>query len=125
MVAGQEHEVAVLVAQEAAGAVVQEIALADRLDHERVFPRGDGGEQAGGGEAELVEAAQEALIENATHGDGRAKPLEDAFNPEREADLSGAAYGEADEEKVHEVTRDPDDPSSDDPGAGPGITHER
>src|SRR4051812_4256689 len=35
VVAGQQHEVAVLVVQEAAGRVVQQVALADRLDHER------------------------------------------------------------------------------------------
>ncbi|HEX8207214.1 MAG TPA: hypothetical protein VF587_14230 [Solirubrobacteraceae bacterium] len=82
--------------------------------------------EAGGGEAEGFEQAEHDLIENAQHGDGRGDPLSDAFRPEVESDLSGASYGEGDEEKVTEVTRDPDDPrGDDDPGAGPGITHER
>ena len=81
--------------------------------------------EGGGGVAEGFEQAEADLVENAQHGDGRGDPLSDAFKPEVESDLSGAVYGEADEEKVHEVVRDPDDPRSDDPGAGPGITHER
>ena len=81
--------------------------------------------EAGGGVAEGFEQAEADLVDNAQHGDGRGDPLNDAFRPERESDLSGAAYGEGDEEKVTEVVRDPDDPSADDPGAGPGITHER
>ena len=35
--------------------------------------------EAGGGEAEGFEAAEDALIENATHGSGRADPIGDAF----------------------------------------------
>lgn len=82
--------------------------------------------EAGGGEAEGFEQAEADLIENAQHGDGRGDPLSDAFRPEAESDLSGVTYGEADEEKVTEVVRDTDDErGDDDPGAGPGLTHER
>jgi hypothetical protein len=81
--------------------------------------------EAGGGVAEGFEQAEADLVENAQHGDGRGDPLSDAFTPEAESDLSGAAYGEADEAKVHEVVRDPDDPDSDDTSAGSGVTHER
>jgi hypothetical protein len=82
--------------------------------------------EAGGGVAEGFEQAEADLVENAQHGDGRGDPLSDAFTPEVESDLSGAAYGEGDEEKVTEVVRDPDDPENDDdPGAGPKITSER
>jgi hypothetical protein len=55
---------------------------------------------AGGGEREGFEQAEDDLIENATHGDGRANPLRDAIDPEVEADRSGAEYGEADEEDL-------------------------
>jgi|SRR5579884_4512637 len=59
--------------------------------------------QAGGGEQDGWEAAEEELIENATHGDGHADPQRDAFAPERESDRSGAVYGEADQ--AQEETR--------------------
>jgi hypothetical protein len=51
--------------------------------------------EAGGGEAEGFEQAEEKLIENAGHGEGN--PLPDEFEGEIESDLSGAEYGEADE----------------------------
>ena len=82
--------------------------------------------EAGGGVSEGFEQAEADLIDNAQHGDGRGDPLGDAFRGETESDLSGAAYGEAEEEKVTEVVRDPEDPrGDDDPGAGPKITSER
>jgi hypothetical protein len=84
--------------------------------------------EAGGGEAEGFEAAEDLLIENASHGDGRAEPLSDAFTPELESDEVTALDGEADEEKVSEVvedaTEDPEERAQD-PGSGPGITHDR
>jgi hypothetical protein len=54
--------------------------------------------EAGGGEAEGFEQAEQDLIRNASHDDGRGDPLSDAFTGEVEADRSGAEYGEADEE---------------------------
>jgi hypothetical protein len=66
-------------------------------------------EEAGGGEAEGFEAAEEALIENATHGDGRGEPSGDAFTPEVEADAVTAVDGEADAERVSEKTDDEED----------------
>jgi hypothetical protein len=51
--------------------------------------------EAGGGEAEGFEDAEDELIENAAHGEGN--PLPDEFTGETESDLSGAEYGEADE----------------------------
>jgi hypothetical protein len=80
--------------------------------------------EGGGGEAEGFELAEADLIDNASHGDGHGDPLSDAFTPEVESDRAGAAYGEADEEKVTEVVEDPDT-GPDDPGAGPKITSER
>jgi hypothetical protein len=77
--------------------------------------------EAGGGEAEGFEQAEDELIENASHGEGN--PALDEFPGEAESDLSGAEYGEPDEVDSTEVTQDPEDP--DDPGAGPGIAAER
>jgi hypothetical protein len=53
--------------------------------------------EAGGGEQEGFELAEHDLIRNASHDDGAAFPERDAFTPERESDLSGAEYAEADE----------------------------
>ena len=78
-------------------------------------------EEAGGGEAEGFEQAEEALIESAEHGD-EVDPTTQAGEPE--AERSGASYGEADEEDVTEVVSDPDE-GPDDPGEGPGIAAER
>jgi hypothetical protein len=55
--------------------------------------------EAGGGEAEGFELAELDLERNATHSDGGAYPERDAFSAERESDLAGAEYGEADEEE--------------------------
>lgn len=51
--------------------------------------------EAGGGEAEGFEQAEEKLEENAGHGEGN--PLPDEFEGEVETDRAGAEYGEADE----------------------------
>jgi hypothetical protein len=65
--------------------------------------------EAGGGEAEGFEAAEDALIENATHGSGRADPIGDAFTPEAESDEATVVDGEADEERVSELDEDDTD----------------
>jgi hypothetical protein len=65
--------------------------------------------EAGGGEAEGFEAAEDALIENATHGGGRADPIGDAFTPEAESDEATVVDGEADEERVSELDEDDTD----------------
>ncbi len=75
--------------------------------------------QAGQGDQEGFEAAEEDLIENATHGDGGGNPLRDAFSPEAESDRSDVLYGEPDDIPSTEVTSNPSDP--DDPAAGPGL----
>lgn len=54
-------------------------------------------EEAGGGEAEGFEQAEEQLERNASHADAGASPASDAFAPEVESDRAGAEYGEADE----------------------------
>jgi hypothetical protein len=62
--------------------------------------------EAGGGEQEGWEQAEEALIENASHGDGGGSPELDAFTPEVESDRSGAVYGEADRHRSTEAVDD-------------------
>ena len=64
--------------------------------------------EAGGGEAEGFEQAEERLIENAEHGDFAPDPTNDRFTAERESDRSGAAYGEADHERTAERRGDQD-----------------
>ena len=54
--------------------------------------------EAGGGEQEGFELAEAELVENASHGEGRANPASDAFAPEAESDRSTAEYGEPDQE---------------------------
>jgi hypothetical protein len=58
-------------------------------------------EEAGGGESEGFELAEQELIEHASHGDGHApaKISQDAYR-EGEEEASGAEYGEADEERL-------------------------
>lgn len=52
--------------------------------------------EAGGGEQEGFEQSEELLRENAEHGE-HSSALEEGFSGERESDLSGAEYGDADE----------------------------
>jgi hypothetical protein len=60
-------------------------------------------EEAGGGESEGFEQAEEALREHAEHGDPAPDPSEDAFTPEKESDReTGEAHGEADEARSGE-----------------------
>ncbi len=56
-------------------------------------------EEAGGGEAEGFEMAEDALRRQASHEDSGSSPTQDAFTGEAESDRSGAEYGEADEAK--------------------------
>ena len=80
--------------------------------------------EAGGGEAEGFEQAEEELIRQASHEDSGAEPITDAFTPEQESDRSTAVYGEPDEVDPTEVTRDPAE-GDDDPGQGPGLAADR
>ena len=60
-------------------------------------------EEAGGGEAEGFEQAEDQLKRNASHEDAGGNPAADAFAPEQER--SDAEYGEADE-ATHEDRED-------------------
>ena len=60
-------------------------------------------EEAGGGESEGFEQAEQELIEHSSHGDGHApaKISRDAYS-NGEEEYSGAEYGEADEEQPND-----------------------
>jgi hypothetical protein len=65
-------------------------------------------EEAGGGESEGFEQAEEALREHAEHGDPAPDPAREAFDHETESDReSGAARGKADEPRSTERTGEP------------------
>jgi hypothetical protein len=113
-----------LVAREASAAAAEAAMIGGVVSHEVDDPAMAPVYEAGGGEQEGWEAAERALTENATHGDGGGDPLRDAIAPEIESDASGAVYGEADRIPSTEVVEDPAaDP--DDPGRGPGLASER
>jgi hypothetical protein len=58
-------------------------------------------DEAGGGEAEGFEQAEEELRENAEHGQlGPRDPNRDVFTPEEESDLAGGEYAEADDART-------------------------
>jgi hypothetical protein len=58
-------------------------------------------EEAGGGQSEGFELAEQELIEHTSHGDEHApaKISRDAFN-EGDEEATGSEYGEADEEHL-------------------------
>src|SRR5919109_4410211 len=78
--------------------------------------------EAGEGEAEGFELAEDDLIDHATHQEGEGIPELDQLGSEEEPDP--ATYGEPDEEDVTEVVCDPDS-TENDPGEGPGIAADR
>ena len=65
--------------------------------HDADDPAFEAAYEAGGGESEGFELAEEELVDNASHGGGRGDPLRDAFTPEVEADEATAVDGDADE----------------------------
>ena len=81
-------------------------------------------EEAGQGEAEGFEQAEQELIENAEHQENQVDPEADAFAPEKESDRSTVVYSEPDEVDPTEVRRDPRE-GPDDPGAGTDIAPDR
>ena len=113
------------IAEEEAAAAAEAAAIGGGIPHgeEDYDPAMRPLYEAGQGDAEGFEQAEQDLIDNASHGDGRGEPLSDAFTPEVESDRSTAVYGEPDEEDVTEVTFDPDEPDS--PQQGPKMAPER
>jgi hypothetical protein len=86
-------------AEEAAAAAEARSIGGPRLDDAHGDEAFEAVAEAGGGESEGFELAEEQLIDNASHGGGRADPIGDAFTPEIESDERTAVDGEADEER--------------------------
>ena len=84
-------------------------------------PLAEGGE----GVEEGFEIAEEDLRETASHGENRYDPEARDFGAEESAGDADAVSGEPDEVDVTETVRDPDAGTDDDPGEGPGISHDR
>ncbi len=59
-------------------------------------------DEAGGGESEGFEMAEEQLVEQAENFDEGRSPERDAFAPEDSAGTADVTYGEADEEHNEE-----------------------
>jgi hypothetical protein len=60
-------------------------------------------DEAGGGQAEGFERAEQYLRENAEHGQlGPRDPNRDVFTPEEESDLGGGEYAEADDARTED-----------------------
>jgi hypothetical protein len=89
-----------LVAEEESAAMAEARLIGGPIRHDGPTPELDPVYEAGGGEQEGWELAEQDLIENATHGDGHGNPLRDMVSPELESDRSSAEYGEPDEEDL-------------------------
>ena len=113
-----------LVAQQESAAAAEAAAIGGSIGSETGDPAMDPVYQAGGGEQDGWEAAEEELILNASHDEGRGNPLRDALTPELESDRSTAVYGESDDILSTELVEDPTT-SGDDPGQGPGLSADR
>ncbi len=81
--------------------------------------------EGGEGVEEGFEVAEGDLRDAASHGDNRYDPADHAFRDEESAGDADAVSGEPDEIDVTETVRDPNAGTDDDPGEGPGISHDR
>ena len=88
---------------------------------EETRPLMEGGEGVGEG----FETAERDLREAATHGENRYDPSARDFGDEESAGDADAVSGEPDEIDVTETVRDPEAGPGEDPGEGPGISHDR
>ena len=86
-----------LVAEEEAAAAAEAAGIGGPGVHDADDPAFEAAYEAGGGESEGFELAEEELVDNASHGGGRGDPLRDAFTPEVESDEATVVDGEADE----------------------------
>jgi len=94
----------------------------DGLDaDEAARPLIEGGE----GAEEGFETAERDLRETASHSENRYDPELRDFGDEESAGDADALPGEPDEIDVTETVRDPNAGTPDDPGEGPGISHDR
>ena len=81
--------------------------------------------ESGEGVEEGFETAESDLREAATHGENRYDPSTQDFGDEESAGEGDAVFGEPDEIDVTETVRDPEAGPGEDPGEGPGISHDR
>ena len=81
--------------------------------------------EGGEGVEEGFETAESDLREAATHGENRYDPSTHDFGDEESAGEGDAISGEADEIDVTETVREPEAGPGEDPGEGPGISHDR
>ena len=81
--------------------------------------------EGGEGVEEGFEIAEADLRETASHGENRYDPEARDFGAEESAGDADAVSGEPDEVDVTETVRDPEAGTDDDPGEGPGISHDR
>jgi hypothetical protein len=81
--------------------------------------------EGGEGVEEGFETAERDLRETATHSENRYDPETRDFGDEESAGDADAVFGEPDEIDVTETVRDPEAGPGEDPGEGPGISHDR
>ena len=81
--------------------------------------------ESGEGVEEGFETAESDLREAASHGENRYDPETRDFGDEESAGEGDAVSGEPDEIDVTETVRDPEAGPGEDPGEGPGISHDR
>jgi hypothetical protein len=81
--------------------------------------------EGGEGVEEGFETAENDLRESASHGENRYDPEANDFGDEESAGERDAVSGEPDEIDVTETVRDPEAGPGEDPGEGPGISHDR
>jgi hypothetical protein len=81
--------------------------------------------EGGEGVEEGFETAENDLREAASHAENRYDPEVPVFGDEESAGEGDAVSGEPDEIDVTETVRDPEAGPGEDPGEGPGISHDR
>jgi hypothetical protein len=81
--------------------------------------------EGGEGVEEGFEIAEDDLEEAASHEENRYSPEAHDFGDEESAGDADAVSSEPDEIDVTETVRDPEAGTDDDPGEGPGISHDR
>jgi hypothetical protein len=81
--------------------------------------------ESGEGVEEGFETAERDLVEGATHGENRYDPADHDFGDEESAGEGDAVSSEPDEIDVSETVRDTEAGPGEDPGEGPGISHDR
>jgi hypothetical protein len=81
--------------------------------------------ESGEGVEEGFETAENDLREAATHGENRYDPSTRDFGDDESAGEGDVISGEPDEIDVTETVRDPEAGPGEDPGEGPGISHDR